>query len=260
MMRKPSVNQVTLAPKDVVFVFDEFDLTIKELSQRNAMNKTILNSWSKDVQDFQSRFKVEDQDLNNGKKKNIGAMKLSSTGFGGEDDIQLADLLSIFQGIVPSDQALMFATSNEYNEMKSLCPPLFRDGRLTPILFDNFDSDLLNAFSEFHFRKPVLDKSIDLKLKICPSTVVEALSNAVATQHSGEAKVRAEKTELVCPKPMATVKDQQLSAAAVETANSDQVNKIFEEFQKRILASIQAIPPPLFIKSSPTTPSSVLPP
>jgi hypothetical protein len=181
LMRKPYINNKQCSPKDVVFVFDEFDLTVKELARRQSINSNIMNKWMTDVTRFESKFEPLSSGTDDQRKKNLGAMKLSAAGFGGDDDVQLNDLLEIFQGVVPSHQFLAFATTNCFDELKDLCPPLFRPGRLTPVHFDHFDCRTIDQLARFYFNKPInWDEKTPDDLRLCPSQIVEALCESVA--------------------------------------------------------------------------------
>jgi DNA replication protein DnaC len=186
--RKPWVNNKTMKPKDVVFVFDEFDLTVKELARRHTINDTIANRWFKDVTKFTSDYNP--LSANEDEKKNtMNAMKLSSSGFRGKCDIQLNDLLEIFQGSVPSHQSIFIATTNNFQELQELCPALFRVGRLTPVLFDNFDLETLNEFTRFHFQSSFAPDDLPClkqhqKMHIPPSHVVQILCDAISSSSS----------------------------------------------------------------------------
>jgi hypothetical protein len=203
MMRTPIVNRQALTPKDVVFVFDEFDLAVKELARRASMNQNIMDKWMADVGRFESSF--NSLELNNDQRqKNIGAMKLSATGYGGNNDIQLHDLLEIFQGVVPAMQSIIIATTNCFEELQRICPALFRIGRLTPVPFHQFDLSTLNQLTNFYFHKSITttpttptpnpnptptpttlttttihDQKDDRVVNLCPSQVIEALCESV---------------------------------------------------------------------------------
>ncbi len=61
------------------------------------------------------------------------------------------DLLEIFQGTVPNDGAIMIATTNNYDEIKEMCPALFRPGRLTPVHFGYVKKETMQEISRFYF-------------------------------------------------------------------------------------------------------------
>ena len=68
-------------------------------------------------------------------------------------DICLKDLLTIFQGPVPKIGALIFATTNNYDEIERMCPALFRHSRMTPILFGYCDRNTINDMFLHYFKK-----------------------------------------------------------------------------------------------------------
>jgi hypothetical protein len=223
ILRNPYVARQQLKPADVVYVFDEFDLVVKELSRRQSVNTNIMTKWMTDVDKFESKFDTvaasDDQ-----RRKNVGAMKLSATGFGGDDDIQLPDLLEAFQGSAPSKGYLSFATTNCFEELKRLCPQLFRVGRLTPVYFGNFHIDILNQVSRFYFSTPAITED-DLKgggnhqigAGVCPSQVVEALCESVSVVKPKPPSVKTSEVQVQTPPgPPAVIKVQTSSLVVQE--------------------------------------------
>lgn len=72
-----------------------------------------------------------------------------------ETTITLKDLLTILQGPVPKSGCLIFATTNDYEEIRDMCPALFRHSRMTPIHFGYLDRKTLTDIFEYYFkRKP----------------------------------------------------------------------------------------------------------
>jgi hypothetical protein len=148
ILRTPHINGRVYTPKEVVFVFDEFDRTVKVLANRHSLNRRILDTWATEVSKLDVKvIEATDEQRN----KTSGAMRFNSLNRDGEDEIQLHDLLEALQGVVPSEGAICIATTNAYDELKTICPALFRNGRLTPVHFDHFDLQLINQFSQFHF-------------------------------------------------------------------------------------------------------------
>ena len=84
----------------------------------------------------------------------------------------LKDLLSVLQGPIPTEGRIIFATTNDYEGIKKLCPELIRSGRMTPILFDNLNMELFNEICEYYFsmKSNIVFKEI---LKIPTSEVME---------------------------------------------------------------------------------------
>jgi hypothetical protein len=68
-------------------------------------------------------------------------------------DICLKDLLTIFQGPVPKSGQLIFATTNDYDEIKKMCPALFRHSRMTPILFGYCDRKTICDMFLYYFKR-----------------------------------------------------------------------------------------------------------
>jgi hypothetical protein len=86
--------------------------------------------------------------------------------------ITFEDLLSIFQGSVPVNGRLIFATTNNYETLRVMCPALFRPGRLTPIHFDYLDWTRLNELSQFYFTKSLTFPPVD-RCSIPTSDIIE---------------------------------------------------------------------------------------
>jgi len=64
------------------------------------------------------------------------------------------------------------ATTNNLEIIKNICPALVRHGRLTPILFDNFNGEMLNEISLKYFNKS-LNLEPTLKPNIINSLVMD---------------------------------------------------------------------------------------
>lgn len=69
------------------------------------------------------------------------------------EEIQLHDLLEIFQGPVPIPGLIVFAMTNKYKEILEMCPALFRPGRLTPYYIGNINHNTLQEMTKFYFNK-----------------------------------------------------------------------------------------------------------
>jgi len=113
-----------------IFILDEFD---------NAINYLYEQKMKKE------REEAERAQAPNAEKKDEKP-KVSTT-------VTFEDILSIFQGAVPVNGRIIFATTNNYEKLRERCPALFRPGRLTPIHFDYLDWTRLNELSMFFFGK-----------------------------------------------------------------------------------------------------------
>lgn len=67
------------------------------------------------------------------------------------DILRLRDLLELFQGPVPIRDRIIVATTNNFEQIKGIIPPLFRPGRLTPIRFTYLDWESLVELCGYYF-------------------------------------------------------------------------------------------------------------
>jgi hypothetical protein len=125
-----------------VFIFDELDEAILYIRDQ--------------------KLKKSDADKENAPPK----LKMVNT------EITMEDLLSIFQGAVPANKRIIFATTNNYEKLREISPALFRPGRLTPIHFDYLDWTRLNELSQFYFGKTLSFPPIE-KSNIPTSEIIE---------------------------------------------------------------------------------------
>jgi len=69
------------------------------------------------------------------------------------DILRLRDLLELFQGPIPVRDRIIVATTNNFEEIKEIIPPLFRPGRLTPIKFTYLDWSSLQELCFYYFNE-----------------------------------------------------------------------------------------------------------
>jgi hypothetical protein len=103
---------------NTIIVFDEFDVAIEHM-KRNELNKVI------------------DKDGTTSFKKSI----------------TIQDLQSLIQGVGSTPNRIIIATTNHYDKIKVGNEPLFRAGRLYPILIENLMPDQLNEVSLYYFNR-----------------------------------------------------------------------------------------------------------
>lgn len=169
-----------LKPCEYVVVLEEFDIGIKYLYMQEKINKDRQEYWEKNMWDnFKKNDSTDDElkidDKNAKEKKNSKCKKKYKTYDIidiDEEKLCLKDLLEIFQGTVPHNGSIIIATTNEYKEIKELCPALFRPGRMTPVLFDHMDEERLQELSQQYFNKQLSIK-LPKRMPIPTSQIVE---------------------------------------------------------------------------------------
>ena len=163
-----------------VFSLDEFDLSIQYLHSRNVnrrikkenvekqiicSNKAmdhVMKQFDEDEIDkyfeFNGDGEGEDKKTIESPFEVISKMLNSSNNLSHSyrdvnDEVTVNDLLDIFQGPVPNKGALIFATTNNFDEIYEICPALFRPGRMTPIFFGYAAKETIEEISIFYFGK-----------------------------------------------------------------------------------------------------------
>ena len=210
IMRRPEINDDWEQPNNVVYIFDEFDLTVRELHAKKRKMTNIYNKWidhiskqnksdipkikkktvkkttknkkNKDNKDNNEIIEWgsdygsdQDQDQEQEQEENESDTKdynIENFGYDTEE-LTLEDLLEIFQGPVPLDGSIIIATTNKYDEILKLCPALFRPGRLTPVHFDHVDNWLLNEMCKYYYNEEFNVNENIKKYKISPSLLVQ---------------------------------------------------------------------------------------
>lgn len=150
LMSKYSVYQVLQRPttslfksyKDVIYLFEEFDISIKDLYKREQERTSMEEKY------YNTMLHVKNDD-------DECKIKISDLYKKSKSEFTLRDLLEIFQGPVPFSQAIIIANTNKYEEIKEMCPELFRPGRLTPVYFDYINVDTLQELSLYYFNKKI---------------------------------------------------------------------------------------------------------
>ena len=143
-----------LKQKDVIFILDEFDLLIDELSEQEKMERIVTTKDEKIELSIREKAKFL-------------------------RDFTLYDLVEFFQGSIPCDGLVMIAITNDFERIQQKCPKLFRDGRLTPVKFDHINYDAFDELCNHYFGKSfdtkfndtidvpissIIDKAINCKL------------------------------------------------------------------------------------------------
>lgn len=136
-----------------VFVFEEFDIAVQYLHEKQKMRTKMLKAplWS--FESFRQRrgYAEEENKKNDDKNaKRESDRDARNTSFM-HNEFHLKDLLELLQGPVPIEGQIVIATTNHYDKIKKLCPALFRPGRLSPIYFGMFNHASLQEFVQFYF-------------------------------------------------------------------------------------------------------------
>jgi hypothetical protein len=215
----PQINMNSYRPKDIVYVLDEFDGEIDRLmliqsGKKHQLGivgdvvKKAMDSWSLDkgveqvcvptvpsderkiekspapqrnvkVDQLQRHVKEMD-DMVEGITRvydRVNDMK--------DDVIDIRDLLTVFQGAVPVEGAIIIAMTNKYEYLREVCPQLFRTGRLTPVYFGNFNRAMLEKVSVHYFGKDIPNLTTEVDLQ--PSVVIDiVLKSILETPDQGQ--------------------------------------------------------------------------
>lgn len=208
ILRSPHIDGVKYEPKNVVYIFDEFDLTIRELHARKQQMHNIYSEWIRHINKspkFNSsdektkrrkpvkKVKKPPRDLDTDDSENNSdsdesnhasspirtnrSYSIESFGYN-TDDLSLEDLLEILQGPVPLEGSIIIATTNKYEEILELCPALFRPGRLTPVHFDSADNWLVNEITKYFFQQEYINENDIRKYNISPSYLIQIASES----------------------------------------------------------------------------------
>jgi hypothetical protein len=170
VVQSPRVKEYTMTPNKYIVLLEEFDIAVTHLKEKNKRP------------DFSSMWKMygshkTDVESESDETKEPPTLYSRST-----REFELEDLLEILQGPVPLEGSIIIATTNKYEEIKDICPALFRPGRLTPVEFGYLDWASLQEMSRHYFGKDLTFGPID-EITICSSEIVEI---AMAASFKGE--------------------------------------------------------------------------
>lgn len=213
----PIIEKQQYTPRDVVYVFDEFDIDMEKLmakenrqleqcqiaketilklvdssisEQKNKQQQTMPNivvvgNEKKENQSVDTQLKNTLDGINNLEKtidtiskayEKVGQME--------NDLISVNDLLTVFQGSVPIDGCIIIAMTNRLEKMREDCPAMFRAGRLTPILFDNFDLNTLNQLIKKYYSIDNCIQNIkNVVITVPPSEIMETIIVPAMLEH-----------------------------------------------------------------------------
>jgi len=199
VLNNPNIKGLDVHPKNCVFVFEEFDISIKILYKEMQIREKKIKKWENDINtfnidDYLSKLpmldKEEDDTDNKNDDKTVTSKKerprRKRYSFIPELDLtddkqkfSLTDLLELFQGTVPNDGAIIIATTNHYDEIKQMCPALFRPGRLTPVYFGYVNRTILQQISMFYFNKE-LTIYIPDEIRVPTSQIIQIALEAIS--------------------------------------------------------------------------------
>jgi len=189
-VRKPFVTKnIYIEPHQIIYLFDEIDIALVELYNREKKYQTVSDEWMKIMKKSQSSSKKSiesgvENESDGSNKDEYKDVSLSSMMGDDSDNITSHDLLEFFQGPIPYKGAIFMATTNKFEEIKKMCPALVRPGRLTPIEFGNPDSTTIKDISKFHFGKEV-DISNDYTPSISSSQIMQYVLDAKMSDDKG---------------------------------------------------------------------------
>lgn len=145
-----------------IYLFEEFDISVKYLYYKQMNSNRNKNKYL-NVMETVYDNKIECDDKSKTEDEFINCER---------DEFTLRDLLEIFQGAIPFSQMIMLASTNKYEDIKKLCPELFRPGRMTPIYFGYIDRETLQEISMYFFKKK-LQCRIPNDIKAPTSEIIE---------------------------------------------------------------------------------------
>ena len=213
LLTKPNIDGRNVNPCNCVFVFEEFDLSIKILYKEMQIREKKIKKWETDINAFdidkylkelpnkreinevtekEKEKNNNDDDEDNKPTKKTYRKNTNTYNYIPELDLtedkqkfSLNDLLEIFQGTVPNDGAIIIATTNHFEEIYKMCPALFRPGRLTPIYFGYADIKILQEMSMFYFNRQ-LTINIPNKINIPTSQIVQLAIDAISLNNNNK--------------------------------------------------------------------------
>lgn len=140
VMYYPKLRNAQANIKDIVIILDEFDSFVEKM-----------------VEDAQRERESKKEDKGRS---------------GNSQRLVLRDLLGLLQGPIQADGRIIIATTNRIRYIREKCPELLREGRLTPVLFDNLDWKTLQDLTRFYF-----DRDLDIepipRLPVPTSAVIQ---------------------------------------------------------------------------------------
>lgn len=162
LFKNPEINGKKHTPSDVIFVFDEFDITVMTLHEKELNDKRALISNQKKFDEYEKKLELYFDSLGKSDEKGdplvpepVAPSNIFAIDRGSNDQSQtltVNSLLELIQGPVPLKGAIFIATTNEFEKIQKICPALFRTGRLTPIYFGYAETETLQDISNHYYK------------------------------------------------------------------------------------------------------------
>jgi len=177
ILQRPN-HELCKTYKNAVYLFEEFDIAIKELDLRDKNKAKLIEGYhdfAENEYDF-SCTNLTSQGEMDKRKTNIQTRVDDS-----KNEFTIRDLLEIFQGPIPFEGMIMLANTNKYDDIKEICPELFRPGRMTPVYFGYIDKETLQDISQYYFEekfKGYLPEHINIPTSQIIELAFESLHNS----------------------------------------------------------------------------------
>ncbi len=177
MLHEGRFSGVCRKPRDCVFVFEEFDIAVKYLHEKEKARQQMLTSelWSLAAYRHRRGYDKrddEDGDTKKGKKDKASSSSFFASSFT-HNEFHLKDLLELLQGPVPNEGQIIIATTNHYDDIQALCPALFRPGRLTSIHFGHFNRATFVDLVTYYFGEQRNVPQLREPLALSPAKLIE---------------------------------------------------------------------------------------
>ncbi len=164
--------------KKAVFLFEEFDISINELYLREQQTKLDDDKYYNKMNNLYEKLEklafVSDVKEDDEEK----SLKHKNRYENDHKEFKIRDLLELFQGAVPFESMIILANTNKFDEINTMCPALFRNGRMTPVHFGYIDSDTLQDISKYFFKEK-MSGYIPTTLNISTSQIIELAFEAL---------------------------------------------------------------------------------
>lgn len=185
ILQKPYIRRCK-SYKDVIYLFEEFDISIKELYQKQ--NASLVQET-----DYQNKIKYinfDKYDKSEFDMKDKYDQYITNI----RSQFSLRDLLEIFQGPIPFESMILLASTNKYDEINNMCPELFRPGRMTPIHFGYIDKNTIQDICKFYFNKKITYRLPD-QITIPTSQIIDLALEALTLSNNKAFKYFSDKLE-----------------------------------------------------------------